>query len=184
MLVPGTILKRAMKGQFDLMGALAKIGEEAQDPRKLPAVGTGPLAAEARVVDLLKRGVLYASNHAVMKHMADLQKQQMLLMAMADMMMEAYAVDSVVARARQIALEQGEEKAKIPMLLARIYLANALGAVRQRAEDLLVNVSEDGELAGRMEELGRFLGLYGFKTIPAKLAVADHLLERERYTLE
>jgi alkylation response protein AidB-like acyl-CoA dehydrogenase len=184
MLVPGTILKRAMKGQFDLMGALAKIAEEAKDPARLPRGAAGPLAEETGVVDRLKRGVLYASNHAVTRHMADLQKQQILLLAMADMMMEAYAVDSAVARARQIAVEQGEEKAKIPLLLARIYLANALRFVRQRAEDLLVNVSEPGELPGRLEELGRFLGLYAFPTMPAKLAVADHLLERERYTLE
>ena len=184
MLVPGTILKRAMKGQFDLMGALQRIGEEAQDPGKLPKPGKGPLAEEAHVVDLLKRGVLYASNHAVMKHMADLQKQQMLLMAMADMMMEAYAVDSVVARAKQITEEKGEAKAKVATALARIYLANAVRAVRSRAEELLVNVLEDGELAGKLNELQRFLGLYAFKTMPAKLAVAEHLLERERYTLE
>ncbi|MBI5490550.1 MAG: acyl-CoA dehydrogenase family protein [Deltaproteobacteria bacterium] len=184
MLIPGTILKRAMKGQFDLMGALGKITEEAKDPAKLPRPGNGPLAEEAHVVDLLKRGVLFAANHAVMKHMADLQKQQMLLMAMADMMMEAYAVDSSVARARQIAMEQGEAKARIPALLARIYLANAVRAVRQRAEDLLVNVLDDAELAEALEGMHRFLGLYRFKTMPAKVAVADHLLERERYTLE
>jgi alkylation response protein AidB-like acyl-CoA dehydrogenase len=184
MLVPGTILKRAMKGQFDLMGAVQRIGEEAQDPGKLPKPGQGPLAEEAHVVDLLKRGVLYASNHAVMKHMADLQKQQMLLMAMADMMMEAYAVDSVVARAKQITEEKGEAKAKVATALARIYLAGAVHAVRSRAEDLLINVLEDGELAGKLDELQRFLGLYRCKTIPAKLAVAEHLLERERYVLE
>ncbi|MBI5501556.1 MAG: acyl-CoA dehydrogenase family protein [Deltaproteobacteria bacterium] len=183
MLVPGTILKRAMKGQFDLMGALGRIAEEAKDPAKLPSAGTGPLAEEAHVVDLLKRGVLFAANHAVSKHMADLQKQQMLLLAMADMMMEAYAVDSSVARARQIALEQGEVKARIPALLARIYLANAVRTVRQRAEDLLVNVLDDAELTEALEGMHRFLGLYRMKTIPAKVAVADHLLERERYTL-
>ena len=184
LLIPGTILKRAMKGQFDLMGAMAKIAEEAKDPAKLPRPGAGPLAEEAHVVDLLKRGVLFAANHAVMKHMADLQKQQMLLLAMADMMIDAYAVDSAVARARQIALEQGEDKARIPALLARITLANAVHAVRQRAEDLLVNVLEEGELTTALDAMHRFLGLYRFRTMPAKLAVADHLLERERYTLE
>ena len=184
MLIPGTILKRAMKGQFDLMGAMGRIAEEAKDPSKLPAPGTGPLAEEAHVVDLLKRGVLFAANHAVMKHMADLQKQQMLLLAMADMMIDAYAVDSAVARARQLALEQGEDKARIPSLLARIALANAVRAVRQRAEELLVNVLDGAELTAALEAVNRFLGLYRFRTMPAKLAVADHLLERERYTLE
>ena len=184
MLIPGTILKRAMKGQFDLLGAVQKIAAEAKDPGKLPKPGKGPLAEEACVADLLKRGVLYASNHAVTKHMADLQKQQMLQMAMADMMMEAYAVDSMVARARQIATEQGEDKARIPALLTKLYLANAVRAVRARAEELLIDVSEDAELAGRIDELSRFLPIYRFPTMPAKLAVADHLIERERYVLE
>lgn len=184
LLVPGTILKRAMKNQFDLMGAVQRIAAEARDPAKLPQPGSGPLAEEAHVVDLLKRGVLHASNYAVQRHMADLQKQQMVLMALADMMMEAYAVDSVVARARQIAREQGAEKARIPTLLAQVYLAGAQRAVRSRAEDLLVNVSDDADLPGRLEEVGRFFPLYRFRTNPAKLALAEHLLERERYALD
>jgi butyryl-CoA dehydrogenase len=163
---------------------VGKIAAEAKDPSLLPRPPAGPLAEERHVVDLLKRGVLYASNHAVMKHMADLQKQQMILLAMADMMMEAYAVDSVVARAKQIVEEKGEAKARIPMLLAKVYLAGALRAVRARAEELLVNVSEDSEIAERLEELGRFAGLYRFRTFAARNDLAAHLIERERYTLE
>ena len=184
MLVPGTILKRAMKNQFDLMGAVQRIAAEAKDPSKLPQPGSGPLAEEAHVVDLLKRGVLHASNFAVQRHMADLQKQQMVQLALADMMMEAYAVDSMVARARQIARAAGPDKARIPTLLAQVYLAGAVRAVRARAEELLVNVSDDADLPGRLEELSRFLGLYRFRTNPAKLALAEHLLERERYVLD
>jgi hypothetical protein len=116
--------------------------------------------------------------------MADLQKQQMLLLAMADMMIEAYAADSAVARARQIAVDRGPDKARIPMLLAQLCLAQSLRTVRGRAEELLVNVSEDAELAGRLAELGRFFELCRIKTNAAKVAVADHILERERYTLE
>ncbi len=184
MLVPGTVLKRGMKGRFDLMGPLQRIAAEAKDPSQLPRPGSGPLALEAHLVDLLKRGVLYAANHAVMRHMADLQKQQMVLMAMADMMIEAYACDSAVARARQIAAEKGEAKARIPTLLAGLYLAGALHAVRARAEDLLINVSEDGDLSERLADFGRLLGEYRFRTFPAKLELAAHLVERERYTLE
>lgn len=184
MLIPGTVLKRAMKGQFDLMSAIEKIAAEAKDPARLPERGKGPLAEEAHLVDLLKRGVLYASNHAVMRHMTDLQKQQMILMAMADMMMEVYACDSVVARTRQIAQERGEEKARIPTLLAKLYLAGALPSVRNRARDLLLNVSDDADLGERLTELDRFLPAYGFRTFPAKLDLAAHLIDRERYVLE
>jgi len=184
LLVPGTILKRAMKGRFDLMGALQRIAAEAKDPARLPSPGSGPLAEEALLVDLLKRGLLHASNYAVQRHMTDLQKQQMVLLAMADMMIEAYAVDSVVARAQQIGRERGLEKARIPMLLAQLCLADAQRAVRSRAEELLINVSDDADLPGRLEELARFFPLYRFRTNPAKLAVADHLLERERYALD
>ncbi|MCK7539663.1 MAG: hypothetical protein MZV63_56505 [Marinilabiliales bacterium] len=62
----------------------------------------------------MKRGVLYAANFAVQRHMADLQKQQMVQLAMADMMMEAYAVDSAVARARQLARELGRGQGPHP----------------------------------------------------------------------
>jgi alkylation response protein AidB-like acyl-CoA dehydrogenase len=184
MLIPGTVLKRAMKGRFDLMSAMERIAGEVADPSRIPAAPAGPLGEEARRVDLAKRAVLYASNVAVMKHMADLQKQQMLLMAMADMMMEAYAIDSAVARARQAAEASGEGKARIPILLARLLVAGGIPALRARGLDLLQNVAEGTELDGHVAAFTGFLPDYRFRTFAAKLDLAAHILERERYCLD
>jgi hypothetical protein len=102
MLIPGTILKRAMKGQFPLF-ELAQTVSRAVARGELPEVGPGPLAREARVAELTKYLAVYATRVAVEAFGPGLTDRQEVLAAIADVIMEAFAIDSAVARARQSA---------------------------------------------------------------------------------
>jgi alkylation response protein AidB-like acyl-CoA dehydrogenase len=100
MLIPGTILKRAMKGQFPLF-ELAQTVSHAIAQGQLPQAGTGPLAREARIAELDKYLAVYATRLAVETFGPGLTEKQEVLAAIADVAMEAFAADSAVARAVQ-----------------------------------------------------------------------------------
>lgn len=104
MLIPGTMLKRAMKGQFPLL-ALARTVGEAVARGELPRLGPGPLARERRIAELGKHLMVYALQAAVETFGPGLSERQEVLAALADVAIEAYAVDSAVARALQSARE-------------------------------------------------------------------------------
>ena len=102
MLIPGTMLKRAMKGQFPLL-ELARTVDEAIGRGELPRPASGPLARERRIAELNKYLMAYAMRVAVETLGPALSERQEVLAALADIAIEAFAVDSAVARALQSA---------------------------------------------------------------------------------
>jgi alkylation response protein AidB-like acyl-CoA dehydrogenase len=100
MLIPGTLLRRAMKGQFpflDLAGAVTQAVARAE----LPRFSDGPLARERRLAELNKHLAVYAMQAAVEALGPGIAERQEVLGALADALVEAYALDSAVARALQ-----------------------------------------------------------------------------------
>jgi alkylation response protein AidB-like acyl-CoA dehydrogenase len=98
MLVPGTLLRRAMKGAFpllDLAGTVTRALETGDLPRPAP----GPLAREARAAELSKYMMAYALQVAIETFGPALGERQEVLAALADVAIEAYATDSAVGRA-------------------------------------------------------------------------------------
>jgi alkylation response protein AidB-like acyl-CoA dehydrogenase len=98
MLVPGTLLKRAAKGQFplfDLAGSVASLVEKGPPP------AYGPLGREKRVAELAKALFAFATGVALESFGPAIGERQEVLAALADVAIEAYAVDSAVSRALQ-----------------------------------------------------------------------------------
>ena len=102
MLIPGTLLKRAMKGQLPLFPLALTVGQ-AIARGELPRSGPGPLARERRIAELNKYLMVYALQTAVETFGPALTDRQEVMSALADIAIEAYAVDSAVARALQSA---------------------------------------------------------------------------------
>src|SRR5437868_11349217 len=96
LLIPGMIFKRAMKGEMPLLEAVARLDAELSDPRHFPAP-VGRLAAERRGAEMAKRQFLFAAKWAATLGPA-LEERQEVLAALADIAIEAYAMDSVLGR--------------------------------------------------------------------------------------
>ena len=98
MLIMGTLLKRAMKGQFPLL-ELARTVEQALVLGELPVAGAGPLARPRRIAELTKYMLIHAVQAAIEAFGPSVAERQEVLGALADVAIEAYAMDSAVARA-------------------------------------------------------------------------------------
>ena len=79
LIIPATLLKRAINGKIPLMEYTGRILEELAAPEKLPQRGTGPLSAEIWATELTKRAVVYAASYAAQKYMEDLKEKQRIL---------------------------------------------------------------------------------------------------------
>jgi alkylation response protein AidB-like acyl-CoA dehydrogenase len=98
MLVPGTLLRRAMKGAFPLFELARTVSEAVASGDPAPR-HDGALARERRLAELTKGLFVYALQVAVEAFGPALAERQEVLGALADVAMEAYAADSAVARA-------------------------------------------------------------------------------------
>ena len=102
LIITGFLLKRAMSGQLPLMPAIKKLMDEVLAG---PSVGEeleGPLAEERKLVAQAKKLGLFAAGAATQKYMQAIQDQQEVMGAIADMVIETYAMESAVLRAQKM----------------------------------------------------------------------------------
>lgn len=181
MLIPGTLLKRAAKGQFPLLQLARTVGE-AVARGELPRPGPGPLARERRLAELNKHLMAYALQTAVETFGPALAEKQEVLGALADVAIEAYAVDSAVARALQSARDGRVEP--VAEACVKLYALEAHERAYAQAKRALRATVPD--VAACREHLGRLRRL--FDEDPADLTalretIVTRTLEAGKYPL-
>ena len=142
LLIPGMLFKRAMRGQLPLVAAAQKVmGEILSTPP--PASGDEELrlVANAKKIALLTMGLAYQ------RYLAALEQQQELLMAIADIIMECFAMESTLLRTRKT----GQSAA-----IASVFLRDAMGRIEIGARTALAACSEGDALRTNMAVLRRY----------------------------
>ncbi|MEL6544235.1 MAG: acyl-CoA dehydrogenase family protein [Myxococcota bacterium] len=146
MLIPGTILKRAMKGELPLLQFSQDVMGELNAPETLPKPGAGPLGNELCAVELSKRAATLAASKAVQKHMQGLQEQQVLLAELADLFIAVYAMDSALARAHQGQGAKPDARSESHLELARLFVAESRGEVMAKLRRIGPMLCDGAEL--------------------------------------
>ena len=139
LLIPGTLLRRAMKGRLDLLGA-ARRAQEALLAPSADEAGDGPLAAQVAQVDAARQVTLLVAGAAVQRFGTALEEQQEVLAAVADLVIQTWAMDSAVARARQAAA--GGRAAAIHEDLATLFVAERVAQVETIARAIAPTVAD------------------------------------------
>jgi alkylation response protein AidB-like acyl-CoA dehydrogenase len=142
LLVPGTLLKRAMTGRLDLLGP-AQRASEALLGGEQPTF-TGELADQAASVAATRTVTLLLAGAAVQRFGAALEEQQEILAGLADLAIDLFAMESVLERARQAAADDAS-RATLHVDLARLVITERSGAVEQRAKWLSGSLAEGDE---------------------------------------
>jgi len=184
MLIPGTILKRAMKGQLDILPVAQTIQESlhrAASP--VPPLGDGPLAQEIQLAELVRRAATYTLATAAMKLMTELEKEQEQLMMLADMVIDAYTIDTVVRRALQAQTEESPARAELHRLFATISAHSIYEATMARARRIVVELFPDEDQYTRFMELKRLHIDVTQPVVPLERKVAEAVIEADGYPL-
>ena len=183
LIITGFLLKRAMSGQLPLMPAIKKLMDEVLAG---PSVGEeleGPLADERKLVAQAKKLGLFVSGVATQKYMQAIQDQQEVMGAIADIVIETYAMESAVLRAQKMVESQGEAAAALPMAMTRVYLSQAMDKVESAAKKIIAAVAEGDMLRTQLAILRRLAKHEPFNTIVLRQEIAQKMIERGKYTL-
>jgi len=184
MLTIDMILKRAMKGELDLMGpAMAVAKELTSIPDFNSNDGDELFAKEKKAILNLKKAGLMIAGAAVQKLMTNLKDEQEILMSLADMLIEGYAAESTLLRVEKIISMRGEENSAIYMDLARIYLHNAVEKASWAGKQAIYGFADGDEMRMMLIGLKRFTKIEPFNLKEARRRVADYLLEKNDYAL-
>jgi alkylation response protein AidB-like acyl-CoA dehydrogenase len=182
MLIPGMLLKRAMKGELGLLGAAKALQDEILNPVMSFDEDTETLATELKLARNAKKVALMVLGSAAQKFMMTLKDQQEILMGCADIIMQAYAMETAVLRAKKLADREGEEAASKYIDAAGVFCNDAIQKVEATAKNTIAGFAEGDELRVMLAALKRFTkNNTPMNTIAARQRIADTLIQANTY---
>lgn len=182
MLIPGRLMKSALSGNLALLPAAQALMDEVLSPQ-LPSLDDDDtlLAAEEKLAQNAKKVALMTLGTAAQKYMMKLADQQEILMGIADIIMDTYAMESAILRARKLAASQGETAAARYLDMTRVFCNDAVGRIESRAKSTLAGMSEGDELRTLLAALRRFTKQQPMNTIVARQRIANDMIAANKY---
>lgn len=181
LLVVDMLLKRAMKGELDLMGPATAVANELMAIPDFGEEDNNLFAAEKKTVANLKKAGLLVAGAAVQKLMMSLAKEEEILMNIADVMGYIYVAESVLLRAEKVYHTTGEDAASLPIDMARVYLHTTVDKVYAAAKEALYSFGEGDELKMMLVGLRRFTKVEPYNVKEARQRIAKKMIDENRY---
>ncbi|HEV3334457.1 MAG TPA: acyl-CoA dehydrogenase family protein [Bryobacteraceae bacterium] len=183
LIITGFLMKRAMSGQLPLLPAIKQLMEEVMSGPVPAEERESPLSVEHHLLASAKKLTLFAAGTASQKYMQAMADQQEVMGALADCIMEVYAMESCLLRAEKLRASGGEAAAKQAIAMTRLYVANAIERVEMSARKVIGAAAEGDMLRTQMAILRRLAKHDPANTIGLGRQIAGHVLSAGRYSL-
>jgi len=182
MLIPGRLMKSAMSGRLPLLAAAQALMDEVLTPQLAGFdEDESLLAAEEKSLKNAKKVALMTLGTAAQKYMLTLGDQQEILMGVADIITDIYAIESAILRAQKLAGAQGAEAASRFVDMTRVFCNDALERIEGTAKNTLAGMAEGDELRTLLAALRRFTKRTPLNTITRRQEIASAMIEANRY---
>ena len=177
------VLKRAMKGQLDLMGPAMSVQKELMGIPDFGDQDDAPFAKEHQAIDNFKKCILMVAGAAVQKLMMTLSKEQEILMNIADMSIVTYHAESALLRLEKLSKTKSEAELAVQTAIVKTYIYDAADAINKAGKDALNSFADGDEL--RMMHIGlkRFTKVDPFNSKEARRTICAQLVADDGYKL-
>jgi len=181
MLIVDMLLKKAMKGQLDLMGPAMAVAGELLSVPSFDAPEETPFAIEKTYVKNFKKAILMVAGSAVQKLMANLAKEQEILMNVADMIIDTYVAESLLLRTERLLALKGEEGAREYIDIAQVFINDAADRINKAGKEAINSYAEGDEQRVMLMGLKRFTKTQPLNSRDARRRIADKLITANKY---
>ncbi len=176
------ILKRAMKGELDLMGPAMAVGKEIMSIPEFGEEEEGLFVAEKKYIRNMKKAALMIAGAAVQKFMMKLSEEQEIIMNIADILIETYVCESVLLRTEKLIGIRGEAACAIRIDMAKLYINDAIERVHVAGKNAINSFAEGDEQRVMLMGLKRFTKLTPINTKETRRRIAEHLIVENKYS--
>ena len=181
MLTVDMVLRRAMKGELDLMGPAMKVAEELMSIPEIKEPSNSPLGDEKNMLEGFKKTILMVAGSAVQKLMQTLAKEQEVLMNIADVAIWTYLAESVYLRVQKKIDSQGEAACEHDIAIAKTYFYDTADKIAKAAKDAIQSFAEGDEARMMLMGLKRFTKTQAFNPKAARQSIAQKLIADGKY---
>jgi alkylation response protein AidB-like acyl-CoA dehydrogenase len=181
MLTVDMVLRRAMKGELDLMGPAMKVAGDLMSIPEIKEPSNTPLGDEENMLEGFKKVILMVAGSAVQKLMQTLAKEQEVLMNIADVAIWTYLAESVYLRVQKKIDSQGEAACEHDIAIAKTYFFDIADKIAKAAKDAILSFAEGDEARMMLMGLKRFTKTQAFNPKAARQTIAQKLIADKKY---
>ncbi|MEG8979570.1 acyl-CoA dehydrogenase family protein [Priestia megaterium] len=182
LLVPGTYLRKALKGELPLLQKAQTLQEELM--MLMPQeVGNEPLDQEKMLVQNGKKIALLLLGLAAQKYGKELEKEQEILVNISDMISNVYAMESTVLRTEKAISKTGADQNNLKVKYTQVFCQEAFNRIEADAKETLIGVEQGDTLRVMLSSLRKLTRYTPINVISVKREIAKTLLEVEKFTV-
>lgn len=182
MLMIGMILKRAMKGELNMFEPAMAVSKELISVPTFSTIDKSVLFnAEKEVVKNLKKVFLMVGGKAAMALQDRIEDEQEIMMNLADILIEVYAVESAMLRTEKLISMRGEEACADYIAMTQIYMAQAVDRVNAAAKEAIASFTKGDEQKVMLMGLKRFTKMDLVNTKELRRQVADTMIKEGKF---
>jgi alkylation response protein AidB-like acyl-CoA dehydrogenase len=182
MLMVGMVLKRAMKGEINLFEPAMAVASELTSVPSFESIDASELfAVEKDILKKLKKVFLMVGGKAAMALQDRIEDEQEIMMNLADVMIEIYAVESALLRSEKLVSLKGEEACASQIAMAKIYLYEAVDKIEAAAKEAIVSFAKGDEQKVLLMGLKRYTKPDFINVKELRRQVADYMIAQGKY---
>ncbi len=181
MLTVDMMLKKAMKGELDLLGPATKVAGELMSIPDMGEEDNALFTAEKKYLANFKKAALLVAGAAVQKLMATLSKEQEILMNIADMLIGIYTAESALLRAEKLVSMRGEAACATQIDMVRVYFNDTADNIAKYGKDAITSFAEGDELRMMLLGIKRFTKTEVFNAKDARQRIAKVVTDENKY---
>ncbi len=182
LIVPGTLIKKAMKGELPLLEQAQGLQEELL--MMMPEeVGSEALDQEKHLLKNAKKIVLLGAGLAAQKYMQKLENEQEILSNLADMTADVFNMEAAILRTEKAITKDGEAKSNQKLLYTQVYTQEAFNRIEAHAKEILIAVEEGDNLRMMLSSLRKLTRHTPTNVIAKKREIAKAIIDKEAYVL-
>jgi alkylation response protein AidB-like acyl-CoA dehydrogenase len=182
LLIPGTMLRRAVQGRLALLPAAQAIAGELMtySPLSVQLPDT-PLALQEHMVKMSKKIALMVAGVAAQEFQQALEKEQEVLAKIADMVIEIFAMESGLLRTLKVISKDGGQKAKYQISAVKVYVDETIPKIENWAKEILAHVEEGDMLRTQLAGVKKLARYQPIDAVSLRREIADRIIELESY---
>jgi len=182
MLCVGMLLKKGFKGEIDLMSAATKVGQELMEGIPKTELSNAFFAEEKSLLQNLKKAMLMITGAAVQKFGPKFDKEQQIILALSDILIEIYMIESAILRTEKNCERFGLDSQKNQIDMTQLYLFDAIEKINSKGKEAIVSFADGVQLKGMIAGLRQYTKYQNYPNVVAlRRNIAATLIEENKY---
>jgi hypothetical protein len=182
LLTVGMLVKKAMKGEIDIFTPAMAVQKELMSVPDFSTPDTEDVfAADHAAIKNIKKAILMIAGAAVQKFMQDLEKEQEIMMCLADMLIELFACESVLLKTEKLVASKAGADTSLYIDLMKTYISDSLERINLSGKHAITAFNDGDMLRMMLMGLKRFTKYESYNTIAARRRIATEIIKEGKY---